>query len=80
MTDGLSECICEAAAAVATCRTRADEARRIVGRLREEFFDLERCEVITQIASEPAIAATMTGHRHVITIEITVNAPDEPAP
>ena len=61
-------------------RTRAEEARRIVGRLREEFFDLERCEVITQIASEPAIAATLTGRRHVITIEIVVSDPDDPAP
>lgn len=61
-------------------RTRARQAMTAVGRLREELFDLGRCEVVTTSGHQPAIAATGTGARLVVTVEIVVDAPDEAAP
>ena len=63
-----------------TERTRAQEAMRVVGRLRESLFDLGGCEVVTTSGHQPAIAATGTGARLVVTVEIVVDAPDEAAP
>lgn len=62
-------------------RTRAEEARRIVGRLREALHDLERCDVSVASSVDHAVAAAMSGPRVLhLTISIRVDAPDEVAP
>jgi len=71
---------CDYRIAKLTARTRADEAMRAVGRLRESLHDLGGCEVVTTSGRQPAIAATCTGARMVVTIEIVVDAPDEVVP
>jgi len=72
---------CDYRIAKLTARTRAQEAMLAVGRLRESLHDLERCDVEVRSGRESAVSAHLLGTpRHVITIEIVVSDPDDPAP
>ena len=57
-------------------RTRAEEARRIVGRLRESFHDLG-CDVSVSESVGPRIAAIGGPSVIYLTVEIQIDAPDE---
>ncbi len=61
-------------------RTRAEEARRIVGRLRESFHDLAGCDVEVREARNHRVAAVPGAATLYLTIEIQIDAPDEAAP
>lgn len=62
-------------------RTRAEEALRAVGRLREALHDLERCDVEVASSVDHAVAALSAGPLVLnLTIAIRVHMPDEVAP
>jgi len=61
-------------------RTRAEQARRIVGRLREGFHDLGDCDVTVSESVGPRIAAGAGPSVLYLTVEIEIPVPTEAAP